>query len=183
MNFAYLQMNLPFGVPFTLDQAYPFVRNAKIVMGFPDILFGPTDAFANANQTLLKKKADIVVGLYPVKDRNQSMTCDMVKWEKRTSKIKRILIKPEETNLKLSWIFAIWTPVFTDLMHDFLKDRKESYLNGIVDKELYLGHIVQFAIDEGLNVVGHAFEENSFIDIGTPGELFEAIKQYRDYEG
>lgn len=183
MNFAYLQMNLPFGVPFTLDQAYPFVRNAKIAMGFPDILFGPIDAFACANQTLIKKNADIVVGLYPVKDRNQSMTCDMVKWETQTSKIKRVLVKPKDTSLQLSWIFAIWTPAFTDFMHKFLKDRKEDYLNGTIDKELYLGHIVQQAIDEGLNVIGHAFEENSFIDIGTPDELSEAYKKYRDYEG
>jgi len=45
MNFAYLVIDLPFGVPFTLDQAYNFVKEAVIVFGFPDIVFESEDAF------------------------------------------------------------------------------------------------------------------------------------------
>ena len=41
MNLAYLMMDLPFGVPYTLDQAYPFVKDSTVVFGFPDI-FIPT---------------------------------------------------------------------------------------------------------------------------------------------
>ena len=50
MDFAYLLMNLPYGVPYTVDQAYPFVREAKVMMGFPDMLYGPDDAFALADR-------------------------------------------------------------------------------------------------------------------------------------
>ena len=35
LHLAYLMMGVPFGVPFTLDQAYPFVRNATVAFGFP----------------------------------------------------------------------------------------------------------------------------------------------------
>lgn len=45
MDLAYLLMDLPFGVPFTLDQGYPFVHHAKVAFGFPDIIFEPDDAF------------------------------------------------------------------------------------------------------------------------------------------
>jgi glucose-1-phosphate thymidylyltransferase len=183
MDFAYLLMKLPFGVPFTLDQAYAFIQNAKVMIGFPDILFGPTDAFAHADQTLIKKDADLVVGLYPVKDQRQSMKCDMVQWDNRTLRIERVLVKPKRTELRYSWIFAIWTPVFTGFMHSYLKKKEHDYKAGTAIKEIYLGDVVQHAIDEGLNVIGHAFEDNSFIDIGTPDELIEAYKEYQNYEG
>ena len=48
MHLAYLILGVPFGVPFTLDQAYPFVRNATVAFGFPDMLFDPEDGFIKA---------------------------------------------------------------------------------------------------------------------------------------
>ena len=39
MNLAYLIMRLPLGVPYTVDQAYPFVKDAFVAFGFPDIIF------------------------------------------------------------------------------------------------------------------------------------------------
>ena len=37
LSIAYLMMDLPFGVPYTLDQAYPFVKDDTIVFGFPEV--------------------------------------------------------------------------------------------------------------------------------------------------
>ncbi|MEM6402045.1 MAG: dTDP-glucose pyrophosphorylase, partial [Cyanobacteria bacterium P01_D01_bin.116] len=45
MSLGYLIMGVPYGVPFTLDSAYPFVKDAVVALGFPDILFEPKDAF------------------------------------------------------------------------------------------------------------------------------------------
>jgi glucose-1-phosphate thymidylyltransferase len=45
MHLAYLMMHLPFGTPYTVDQAYPFVQDALVAFGFPDIIFQPDDAF------------------------------------------------------------------------------------------------------------------------------------------
>ena len=53
MNLAYLIMRLPFGAPYSIDQAYPFVKDAVVALGFPDIIFQPEDAF---KQLLLKTK-------------------------------------------------------------------------------------------------------------------------------
>ena len=64
MNLAYLMMDLPYGVPYTLDQAYPFVQDAIIALGFPDIIFEPEDAYRNCCQTE-ESNADIVLGLFP----------------------------------------------------------------------------------------------------------------------
>ncbi|MFV9644588.1 MAG: nucleotidyltransferase family protein [Desulfobacterales bacterium] len=180
MDFAYLLMNLPYGVPYTLDQAYPFVREAKVMMGFPDMLYGPDHAFILADQTLIKKGADLVIGLYPVKDDHQVMKCDMVQWDMTTGRIEKIVIKPKLSNLKYSWVFAIWTPKFTQFMHDYLQIERNEHRDSCITKEIHLGHVVQQAITAGLRVYGHAFSNYKFIDIGTPNELDEAYKEYRN---
>jgi glucose-1-phosphate thymidylyltransferase len=183
MDFAYLLMNLSYGVPYTVDQAYSFVRTSKIMMGFPDILYGPEDGFILADQTLIKKEADIVIGLLPVKDNRQVMKCDMVQWDKETGKIEKIVIKPHFSSLEYSWIFAVWTPAFTEFMHEFLMIERPRHQKGCIAREIYLGHVVQQAVDEGLRVYGHAFDGHTFIDIGTPDELIVAYKECRNFEG
>lgn len=180
MDFAYLLINLPYGVPYTLDQAYPFVKDAKVMLGFPDILFSPDDAFVLADRTLYNSNADIVIGLYPVKDVHQVRKCDMVQWDKTNGRIEKIVIKPQFSNLEYSWICAIWTPRFTQFMHDYLKiEAKVSRHRGNTD-EIYLGHVVQQAISEGLAVYGHLFSGHNFIDIGTTNELSEAYIKFRN---
>lgn len=184
MHFAYLLMNMPYGVPYTIDQAYPFVRDAKIMMGFPDMLFGPDDAFSLADATLVEKNADIVIGLYSPRDERQVAKCDMVQWDSKSGRIERIVIKPESTDLDLIWIFAVWTPVFTEFMHNYLQVARKERRRTHSAREVHLGHAVQEAIDAGLNVCGHAFPDHQFIDIGTPDELAEAYRRYRDsYRG
>ncbi len=42
---AYLALDATSCVPETLDRAYPFVAGATVALGFPDILFQPSDAY------------------------------------------------------------------------------------------------------------------------------------------
>ena len=181
MVIAYLIMDLPYGVPYTLDQAYPFVKNAKVLTGFPDIIFGPDNSFALAGQTLTEHDADVVIGLFKAKDEHQARKCDMVRWDKATGRIESIVIKPQKTDLQYSWIFAIWTSRFTHFMHEYLIiDRKNRGKNGRAD-EIHLGHVVQEAIADGFKVYGHPFIDEPFVDIGTPDELNEAYLRYRKF--
>ena len=39
MNLAYLIIDAPFGVPFTMTQALPFIQEVTIAFGFPVIFF------------------------------------------------------------------------------------------------------------------------------------------------
>src|SRR4030066_731343 len=75
MHLAYLIMDLPYGVPYTLDQAYPFVQDAMIALGFPDIVFHPDDAFVRLLAKQKESNADIVLGLFPA---SQPHKTDMV---------------------------------------------------------------------------------------------------------
>jgi glucose-1-phosphate thymidylyltransferase len=76
MNLGYLMMRLPpFGTPYTLDQAYPFVSDSIVVFGFPDILFDVDDAFVQLLNRQASAGADVVLGLCPVE---RPWTMDMV---------------------------------------------------------------------------------------------------------
>src|ERR1051326_3671499 len=63
VNLAYLTLNSSWGVPFTLDRAYAFMRNCTVAFGFPDILFEPNDAFVKLLARQSEKQSDITLGV------------------------------------------------------------------------------------------------------------------------
>lgn len=168
MQFAYLMMNLPYGAPYTLDQAYPFVQDALIAVGFPDIIFQPTDAFAQLVQRQKETNADLVLGLFPV---DQPHKMDMVALDEN-GRVQRIVIKPQQTTLEYTWFIAVWTPKFTHFMHDFLQ---KHLADANLAKELYLGDVIQAALDADFYVEAVLFKDGRYIDIGTPDDLMKAV--------
>jgi glucose-1-phosphate thymidylyltransferase len=170
MHLAYLMMGLPFGVPYTLDQAYPFVQDAIIALGFPDILFEEDDAFDQLLAYQAAKEIDAVMGLFPC---NRSRKADMVALAD-DGRVERVVIKPRETNLRLSWAIAVWTPVFSHFMHEYLSAIEEKVAR---QSELFVGDVFNAAIQEGLKVEGVLVSDKPFLDIGTGDELLEAVKR------
>ena len=108
IHIAYLMMGLPFGVPYTLDQAYPFVRDAVVTFGFPDILFQPNDGFVKLLAYQATREADILLGLFPTDEPHK---VDMVDLHDH-GKVRQIVIKPRQTQLRYTWGIAVWTPAF-----------------------------------------------------------------------
>ena len=51
MQLGYLVTEKTFGPPYTLDEAYPFVRGRRVALGFPDILIEPQNAYARTPGT------------------------------------------------------------------------------------------------------------------------------------
>ena len=177
IQLAYLMMTHPFGVPYTLDQAYSFVKTSKVFLGFPDVLFEPEDAFSIADAALAQKAPDLMLGLYPVKDKRRMQRTDMVHFDTQ-GRIKQILVKPEATDLQFGWIFAIWKPDFTVFMHDYLKHDIAQRQNNSIQAELHLGHVFQAAIENGFSVFGHLFTDFGCIDVGNPDDLAQALREY-----
>jgi glucose-1-phosphate thymidylyltransferase len=179
MRLAYLIMDLPFGVPYTLDQAYPFVRDSMVVFGFPDIIFQPDNAFVQLLTRQAATKADIVLGIFTA---HQPRKMDMVDMD-ANGRIREIQIKPDRTDLKFTWIFAVWTPVFTDFMHEYiLTCSRQNYkiratLKAEDQKEMFIGDVVQAAIDNGLLVENVIFFDGDYLDIGTPADLVKAVRE------
>jgi glucose-1-phosphate thymidylyltransferase len=168
LHLAYLMMGLPYGTPYSVDQAYPFIQQAMVALGFPDMILGPEDIFGKLLQYQSLNQADVALGLFPV-DRPEKV--DMVELS-RDGKVKRIVIKPQYTDLQLTWGVAVWTPVFSRFMHNFLASHQKIARE---EPELFMGDIVQAGIKEGLSVYGLQVSELPYIDIGTPDDLERAI--------
>jgi glucose-1-phosphate thymidylyltransferase len=173
MHFSYLIVGPTAGPPYTLDRAYPFVRQSAIAFGFPDILFEGDNAFRQllSHQTL--SGADIVLGLFPA-DRPETM--DMVEVGEN-NRITDLIIQPRQTRLQYSWDAAVWSPVFTEFMHSYLAARKAATPS---EPELSVGHVLQAAIRDGLRIEGVPVSAEPYFDIGTPEGLRKAARRYTD---
>ncbi len=181
MQLAYLMMHLPFGAPYTIDQAYPFVQDHIVAFGFPDIIFQPDDAYVRLLKRQADTNADVVLGLFPV---DQPQKWDMVDFDEK-GRINQILIKPPQSHLRHTWIIAVWTGVFTQFMHQYLsmilsppggEDQEESNEVFSKQRELFVGDVIQAAILDHLHVEGVLFPEGTCLDIGTPDDLVKAIR-------
>lgn len=175
MNLAYLMMGLPYGAPYTADQAYPFLQNSLVAFGFPDILFGPDDAFCHLLKCQTATHADIVLGLFPA---DRSDTMDMVDVD-QDGRVRSLVIKPPRTTLRYAWIIAVWTPVFTQYQHEFLKRHLQQIAGAItaMKEEISVGHVIQAAIQDGVRGQAVIFPDHGYLDIGTPGNLLKAVEQ------
>jgi glucose-1-phosphate thymidylyltransferase len=171
MDIAYLMAHQSFGVPYTLDQAYPFVQDVIVAFGFPDILFHGDRVFDSLLRHQATSHADIVLGLFPVYENQKT---DRVDFD-ASGVVREIIIPPRETRLQFSWDVTMWTPVFTSFLHDYLSQRKVS---AATEPELSVGHVIQAAIENGLRVNAIPVSDEPFLDIGTPEGLTLALKRF-----
>lgn len=165
---GYLTVHVADGVPYTIDQAYPFVQNAIVVLGFPDILFQPEDVYTQLLDRLFATQADVVLGLFPTQ---QFYKVGMVEFDV-DGRVLNIVEKPQQTDLTYMWAIAAWTFRFTEFLHQYLRDRQPS------SRELPIGDVIQVAIDRGFSVQSQVFPDGSCLDIGTPDDLKQAVQQF-----
>ena len=186
MHLGYLMVNVSYGSPYSLDQAWPFVQNARIALGFPDIIFSPEDAYVKLLGRQERSGADVVLGLFP-SDQPQKM--DMVDADDGGC-VRAIIIKPQRTKLRYSWMIAVWTPAFTQFMHDYLNHKidllktanpNSDEVNAF--KELYVGDVIRAAMVSGMRVEAETFGLGNCIDIGTPKDLKRAVRKYANSAG
>ena len=177
MNLAYLMMDLPYGVPYTLDKAYSFVQDAVVAFGFPDIIFKTEDAYMQLFERLAETNADVVLGLFPTTEPHKK---DMVDLDK-DGRIRLIDKKPQQTHLHYTLSISVWTHVFTCFMHEYLINiqgsNEEDSAGTIPTKhqELTVGDIIQAAINKNLKIEGVVFSNDYCLDIGTPDDLVKAV--------
>jgi glucose-1-phosphate thymidylyltransferase len=171
---AYSITGSSYGPAYTLDQVYPFVRGSRIVIGFPDIVFGPSDAMRLAIRRLDETAADLVLGLFRSTDPG---ACDMATVS-RSGEVTDLTIKPTETALELTWIFAVWSPTMTEFFHEYLKvPRVDAQSPGSgLPGELSVGHVLQAAIRKGFRTQSVTFANDFYLDIGTSNGLQRAME-------
>jgi glucose-1-phosphate thymidylyltransferase len=183
MDLAYLLVETSLGPPYSVDQAFPFVQHARVVFGFPDILFQPDDVFIHLLEKLNTTRADVVLGLFPAPDYRQM---DMVQIDV-DGRVMGIHLKPDRTDSHFAWICAAWSTVFTRFMHNYLQDIpmvENAVSRDVADmearasarQELSVGHVLKAALQDGLHIQSVTFPTGSYIDIGTPHGLKKALQ-------
>jgi len=171
LDIAYLTMRHSPGVPFTVDRAHAHVRDSTVAFGFPDIVFTPADALLRLRARRDAGGADIVLGLFPT-DRPEA--ADLVDADAR-GRVRRVLVKPTGSPLRLAWALAVWGPAFSEHLHAWIGSDKAAATSGPLPVELQLGHVVQSAVDSGLRVEAEVLD-GTFTDIGTPEGLRAAVR-------
>lgn len=168
---AYLCLSGSASVPETLDRAYPFVAGSTVALGFPDVLFQPEDAF----QPLLRRRwetgADLVLGLFPAPDPRRT---DMVEVDPE-GRVRAIQVRPPASDLTYNWLLAVWSPRFTDFLHQEVAASRGGGGDGLQREELQLGEIFRRALAAGLPLRGVPFPRGSYLDVGTPKDLQRAL--------
>ncbi|MBW4633049.1 MAG: dTDP-glucose pyrophosphorylase [Iphinoe sp. HA4291-MV1] len=173
MSLGYLIMGLPYGVPFTLDQAFPFVQDAVVALGFPDILFQPEDAYVRILTRLDVSNADVVLGLFPT---DKPQKAGMVDFDDE-GRVRLIIEKPRHSDLRYMWGIAVWTPAFTQFLHEYLTTVKaNSNLSQL--PEIPIGDVIQAAINKGFHVEAETFSDGTYLDVGTPDDLVRAVRYF-----
>ena len=168
LDVAYLMADDSQGVPFTLDVASRFLTGCEVLVGFPDILLDPDDAFVPVVERLGSNGADVALGLFPP---THPEVNDQVRVDGNL-RIVELAPKPVTTALDYAWAIAAWGPGFTR----FLQARtRELARGGRVEaadgREYSLGHLLSDAIESGLRIQGALVEGGAFQDIGTPAGL------------
>ena len=181
MSLAYVVIPGSLGPPDTIDRAYPFVAQNRIAFGFPDTLFGPTDAYSLLIEKQEQTKADIVLGLHRIED--DPTTSDMVDTEV-DGRVRSIVMKPRTTALTYGWDFAVWTPVFSEFLHRFLQsDETKRDLGRLASTandpggDLAVGVVLQAALKAGLSMQSLRVHGGA-LDIGIPENLAKAVRIY-----
>ncbi len=179
VDLAYMVVSNSIGPPDTLDRAFPFVADASIAFGFPDILFGPDDVFEHLLHDLANSQSDLVVGLYPAIE-NRPM--DVIQTAP-DGRVTSMILKDSSRSMPYTWACAVWTPAFTKFMHSFVaRERarvdslRTTYLDIDAQGDLPVGAVIKAAVENGMRVSGHAFPQDTYLDVGTPENLIIAIR-------
>ena len=178
MALAYLVTSLPYGVPFTVDSAFPFLSDKRVLFGFPDIILQPDDVYLQLIEKMDNADADLVLGLFPaVRPQN----VDMVALN-TDGAIVGIDIKPAQTQLKWTWTLAVWNADFTQFLHNVVRRQVKRFSpaantpcqKGI--QELFMGDVVREAIGSELIIDHVLFPHGTYIDIGSPQGMRAAVQ-------
>ena len=182
LSLAYIVIAGSLGPPDTLDRAHPFLAQKRVAFGFPDILFGPGDAYARLIKRQEETGADVVLGLHEIED---PRVWDMVDCDE-AGLVREVVMKPVSTNLTHGWCCAVWTPAFTEFLHSFLRaDETRRNLDRLASKandpggDLAVGIVLQAALKAGLSVQSVKFPGERYLDIGTPENLLKAVREFQ----
>ncbi len=175
MHICYLMQGLPYGVPYTLDQATPFIEKSIVALGFPDTIYKTKGIYKKLLERLKESDADVVLGLFPA---DYPQNADGVEIDS-DGIIRRVIAKPHDASSKTVWAAAVWRPDFSRFMHKYIANIEP---RSHEKKELQIGHIMQAAIEEGQRIAGVHVSKQPIFDVGTSENYAAVLRRLRNVE-
>lgn len=169
MQFAYLLQEIQSGMPAALDLVWPWLGpDTLTVFGMPDTIFEPQNAFGRLLEAHQRDGNDVTLGAFPT---DKPWKYGMLDWDEKGN-VFDLVDKPLETRLTYMWGIGCWSYRFATLMHTYLQAPKKPR------KEVVLSDIFEAALEEKLQVRAVPFPQGSYLDIGTPDDLVQALKRF-----
>jgi len=165
---AYLYQEKLHGMPYAINLARNWIGDADVLFGMPDTIIEPKNVFQQLLAHHKKTSSDVTLGLFST---NNPSKFGMVEFDTEGI-VKQIIDKPLSSHLRYMWGCACWSESFTELIDAYLGSYPYN------NKEIVLGDIFSFALNEKLKVSSMAFKNGQYIDIGTVDELDAALKKF-----
>jgi glucose-1-phosphate thymidylyltransferase len=172
LDLAYLCQETPLGMPHAIDLATPFLAGRTAGLGMPDTIVAPPDCFAQLFEFHEGTRADLSLGVFPTAE---PQALAPVVTEPGSYRVLAILDKPADPPAANTWGIVVWSPVFTELLHDYVAAALARMAGGgCSGRELLLSEVFADAVTAGLRVHALAFDGGEFHDIGKPVNLRRA---------
>ena len=167
LDLAYLVLEPTTGIPFTLDRAWPFVREVDVAVGFPDILLEPHDLLLRLRAHHDHAGDDCSLLVVPC---DRPTTSDLVEIDEH-GRVVAIEIKPYVARPGWMWVLALWTPRFGEFLHEWVQRPESLSPQG---REPYPSDVLLAAMQHGLAISALPVPDARALDIGTPETLARA---------
>lgn len=168
VDIAYLFQEKLCGMPYAINLAKNWLFKNTVIFGMPDTIIEPKNAFQNLLGFHQKTGSDLTLGLFLT---DNPAKFGMVKTDDQNN-VTYIVDKPKQTDLRYMWGCACWSPLFTELLDDYLD------IHPFSGKEVVLGDVFTYALESKLIVKALKFDDGQYIDIGTADELNSALKKF-----
>jgi len=170
---AYLYQDKPMGMGDALCHLIPWIQDQIIVMGMPDTIFEPFDAFRKLISFYISTNCDLALGLFPVSNPSK---CGVIGVDNHFNVIYH-KDKPATSSFNWCWGIACWGKRFNEFMNcvcDSFRDYR---------KEFTFGNLIDMGLSNGLVVKGLPFEDGRYIDVGTMDGIIDGWLLYGQLRG
>lgn len=179
VSVSYLGLSASPGTPFSLDHAYPWIREDVCALGFPDILLPVRAPFLPLLEAYGDTGADVVLGLFAADD---PTAVDVVEIAS-DGRLVSLIAKPETAPGSCrTWSVAVWGPRFSGFMHDALAaawhsvEARAALLAKSRHSEIFVGDVFNLAASEGLDIRGVELSDQPSLDVGSVDSFSRAVQ-------
>lgn len=161
IQIAYVEQCQPLGLSDAVYAAHAWTRAAHTCLLLPDTVVRPVTAVASILKIVADEHCDLALGVFPTDHPEQ---LGPVKFT-GDGRIEVVLEKPANSALRNTWGIAIWSPAFSDLVHERLGSGQQCGLHDLFNS----------AVAVGLRTRAVWFADGSYLDVGTRKGLFAVL--------